>query len=314
VYDESNPFSFKPGGFIGGAGHGHTFKDKYGNYWHVATMKVSIRHMFERRLGLFPVFISKNGHWHAHTVWTDYPFIIPDEKTDFEKNDGFAGWNMLSFRKPVTASSALEGHEPAFAADERIETGWSAQTGNAGEWFQVDLGKNREVYAVQVNFADHDFTMRAPHPLFACQYVVEASDDGQKWTVIIDKSAGQQDAVHDLTVLARSVVTRYLRITNCRELPGKFSLYDFRIFGQGKGKVPGKVTGISVQRNPDDPRRFHLSWDKQANADGYVVHAKIKGGQTAQSVMVYDNEFEGGFFNRDSEYEFTVEAFNENGR
>ena len=36
-YVEDNPFSFKPGGFIGGAGHGHTFKDKYGNYWHVAS-------------------------------------------------------------------------------------------------------------------------------------------------------------------------------------------------------------------------------------------------------------------------------------
>ena len=53
-YVEDNPFSFKPGGFIGGAGHGHTFKDKYGNYWHVASMTISVRHWFERRLGLFP--------------------------------------------------------------------------------------------------------------------------------------------------------------------------------------------------------------------------------------------------------------------
>jgi hypothetical protein len=28
TYMENSPFSFKPGGFIGGAGHGHTFKDK----------------------------------------------------------------------------------------------------------------------------------------------------------------------------------------------------------------------------------------------------------------------------------------------
>jgi hypothetical protein len=31
------------------------------------------------------------------------------------------------------------------------------------------------------------------------------------------------------------------------------------------------------------------------------------------AVMVYDNRYEGGFFNRDSRYYFSVEAFNENG-
>jgi hypothetical protein len=314
TYVENSPFSFKPGGFIGGAGHGHTFQDKYGNYWHVASMKISQRHMFERRLGLFPVYFDWENELNVHTVLTDYPFIIPDKKIDFEKNDGFAGWNMLSFRKQVTASSAQEGYEPALASDERIETRWAAQTGKPGEWLQVDLGREMEVNAIQVNFADHDFILRAPHPLFYYRYVVEASLKGKKWTVIIDKSNNDRDAVHDLTVLPRPVTARYLRITNKKELPGKFSLYDFRIFGDGKGKTPAEVTGIKAERNAGDKRRFFVSWNKQPNADGYIVHARLKGKPAPpQSIMVYDNEYEGGFFNRDSEYEFTVEAFNENG-
>jgi hypothetical protein len=70
-----------------------------------------------------------------------------------------------------------------------------------------------------------------------------------------------------------------------------------------------------MYRKLDDSRRFFVSWDKQPDADGYIVHARLKGKLSPpQSVMVYDNEYEGGFFNRDSEYEFTVEAFNENGR
>ena len=166
TYMPSSPFSFKPGGFVGGAGHGHTFLDKYGNYWHVASMKISQRHWFERRLGLFPLYIAGNGVVGQHSTWTDYPFIVPDKKTDFEHNDGFAGWHMLSFRKPATASSALEGYAPELAADEQIETWWAAKTGNVGEWLQVDLKKKMEICAIQANFADHDFTMRAPHPLF----------------------------------------------------------------------------------------------------------------------------------------------------
>ncbi|MBI9065365.1 MAG: family 43 glycosylhydrolase, partial [Marinilabiliaceae bacterium] len=41
-YAEHNPFSYKPEGFICGAGHGSTIKDRYGNYWHFATMSVNI--------------------------------------------------------------------------------------------------------------------------------------------------------------------------------------------------------------------------------------------------------------------------------
>ncbi|MDR1381545.1 MAG: family 43 glycosylhydrolase [Tannerella sp.] len=316
VYDATSPFSFKPGGFVGGAGHGHTFKDRYGNYWHVASMTISVRHMFERRLGLFPVYLSGDGHIHAHTLWSDYPYEIPQQKADFARNDFSKRWNLLSYRKNTDASSSLSEYGPEKAVDERIETWWSAQTGNAGEWLQADLEKEMDVRAVQVNFADHDFVIRAPHPPFYYRYVIEASGDGKKWTVVADKSANGKDAVHDLIVLEKPVKARYLRITSAGEVPGKFSLSGFRIFGNGNGngKAPEKVSGIRVQRNPDDPRRFFLSWNRQAAADGYVIHARLKGGGPPLSVMVYDNEYESGFFNRDSEYEFSVETFNENGR
>ena len=49
-YEPYSPFCHKPGGFIGGAGHGATFQDKYGNYWRVITMVISVLDMFERRL------------------------------------------------------------------------------------------------------------------------------------------------------------------------------------------------------------------------------------------------------------------------
>ncbi|GHT72189.1 endo-1,4-beta-xylanase [Bacteroidia bacterium] len=313
TYQESSPFSFKPGGFIGGAGHGHTFQDKYGNYWHVATMKISQRHMFERRLAIFPLYITSNGQWHEHTLWADYPFVIPGKKVDFEKNDLSVGWNLLSYDKPVLASSFELGFLPSYAVNEKVENGWSAQTGSAGEWLQVDLKKKAEVRAIQVNFADQDFTFRPPHALFAYQYKIEASDDGVKWKTIVDKTKNTKDAVHELIVLPKPVEARYLRITNTKELPGKFSLYGFRIFGKGNGAVPQSVTGLTVKRNPEDARRFSLSWNRQKQADGYIIRVGLTGQGIVQSIMVHDNRYEGGWFNRNSEYTFSVEAFNENG-
>lgn len=44
-----------------GAGHGSTIADKYGNYWHASTMRISVNHDFERRVGLFPAGFDKDG-------------------------------------------------------------------------------------------------------------------------------------------------------------------------------------------------------------------------------------------------------------
>ena len=44
-----------------GAGHGDTFQDKHGNWWHVASTVISQRHMFERRIGFFPVQFTQDG-------------------------------------------------------------------------------------------------------------------------------------------------------------------------------------------------------------------------------------------------------------
>ena len=313
TYEETSPFSFKPGGFIGGAGHGHTFLDIYGNYWHVASMKISNRHMFERRLGLFPLYITEEGIFGQHSVWTDYPFMIPNEKVDFEKDNRSMNWNMLSHNKITTASSTLDGFLPIYASNEYVENWWSAKTGNPGEWLSVDLNEMMKVTAIQVNFADQDFTIRAPHEPFAYQYIIEASEDGKKWRTIVDKSTNTRDAVHELIVLNQPIETRNLRITNKKELPGKFSLYGFRVFGQGKGELPQEVTNVNVQRNPEDKRRFLVTWDEQAQATGYIVNVGIKKDLLLNSIMVYENQYEGGFFNRDSDYYFSIDSFNENG-
>ena len=37
---KNNPYSYKPGGFLRGAGHGSTMEDRYGNWWHTATMQI----------------------------------------------------------------------------------------------------------------------------------------------------------------------------------------------------------------------------------------------------------------------------------
>lgn len=81
-YVAHNPFSLKPGGYIDGAGHGSTFQDRYGNWWHTSTMCICVHHKFERRLGLWPAGFDADGVLFCNTRFGDYPTKIPQEKWD----------------------------------------------------------------------------------------------------------------------------------------------------------------------------------------------------------------------------------------
>jgi hypothetical protein len=47
---------------------------------------------------------------------------------------------------------------PTIAVDESIKTYWSASTADKGEWIQTDLGDISTVNAVQINYADQDYS------------------------------------------------------------------------------------------------------------------------------------------------------------
>jgi len=46
TYQAHNPFSYKPGGYARGAGHGSTFQDPQGNWWHTSTIAIGASSTF----------------------------------------------------------------------------------------------------------------------------------------------------------------------------------------------------------------------------------------------------------------------------
>ena len=58
---ENNPYSYKPSGFITGAGHGSTVEDIREGFWHISSMRISRSHKFERRLGLWKAGFDEAG-------------------------------------------------------------------------------------------------------------------------------------------------------------------------------------------------------------------------------------------------------------
>jgi hypothetical protein len=313
-YETYSPFSYKPGGFAGGAGHGSTFQDKYGNYWHIATMSISIRHIFERRLGLFPAAFDKDGVLRTFTSFGDYPAIVPERKADFDKESTFKGWMLLSYKKKAEASTAMDGFPVGNAFDEDVRTWWSANTGGSGEWLTVELDKGSAVYAIQINFADNKSTLMPGSKEISYRYKIMASQDGKSWDVIADKSNNTADACHDYFQLMKPVRTRFVRVENVSVPDGLFSVYDLRIFGTREGDAPEGVREFSISRSESDTRKALVEWPADDRATGYVVNYGTAPDKLYTSVMVYDAAslvLTG--LNRDVTYYFSVDAFNESG-
>jgi xylan 1,4-beta-xylosidase len=308
-----NPYAYKPSGFALGAGHGNTFKDVYGNYWHTGTVGINTKHLFERRINLLPAAFDAEDNLYANAYFGDYPYYIPSKPVkDISKL--FTGWMLLSYHKPVEASSVLDTFALKNAVDENMRTFWSAKTGNKGEWLSIDLQRQYNVCAIQINFADNGVKLLGRADYKPYQYLIEYSNDNKKWNVLIDKINNTNDFPHDYFELKNRIKTRYLRITNHNVPDGTFAISGFRVFGKGNGHLPKKVKNIKIERNEADKKTVKISWDKVPDAVGYNVRYGIAKDKLYLNYQVYsDNSITISSLDKNANYYFTIDSFNENG-
>ena len=300
-----SPFSSKPGGFITGAGHGSTFQDAYGNWWHAATMRVSVNHRFERRLGIFPAGFDDEGVLFCNQIFGDYPTVAPTGPVD-PWTGTQTGWMLQSYRARTSATSSAPGHGPELAADEDVRTWWVAGSADPGQALTLDLREARLVHAVQVNVADHQLNrhkprrsrrgpdeqpaaLRAVHPQdHPVRYVLEGSRDGVDWRVLHDGRVDRSDRPHRLVVLPDAEMLRFLRVTGV-SVPwdAPFALSGVRVFGHHDVAAPEPITPHAVRTGPLDAA---VSWSASAGADGYNVRYGLSKDRLYHSWQVWGAE------------------------
>lgn len=315
TYQKHNPMSYKPGGFVQGSGHGGTFIDNKGNYWHVSTCMLSLKYKFERRIGLYPTAFDQDGVMYSSAAFGDSPNYNADKDI---KNpaDRFTGWMLLTLNKPVTVSSTDSTFNPAAITDESMRTYWAAKTADPGEWAMVDLGGPRIVNAVQVNYYDHNTTQFDRANDLYHQYRLYASDNGKDWDLVVDKSDNDRDVPHDYVELQQPLTTRYLKLENLHMPSGNFCLQGLRAFGYDPAaKAPAAVKTLKVNRDKADPRNAMITWSPVDGAYGYNVYYGVEPGKLYNAITVYgENEYDMRGLDRDTPYYFSIEALNEAGR
>ena len=309
-YAPHNPFSYKPGGFINGAGHGSTVKGPAGQYWHFSTMAVAVNIGWERRIGMFPTYFDEDGLLHSNTAYGDYPHYAPHIPG---KMGEFTGWMLLSYRKPVTASSQLEDYAPEFVVDENIKSFWVAEQNDDQQWIEIDLETPGTVYAIQVNYNDYESDFYGKPLGIHHRYTIEGSKDGDNWRILVDRKNSFKDVPNDYVELGNPETVRYIRYKNIHVPTTHLSISGLRVFGKGSGNPPAKITDFEPQRH-EDRRDITLRWEKINDAQGYNIRWGIAPDKLYSSWLVYDkNEHLMKGLGRDQSYYFAVEAFNENG-
>jgi hypothetical protein len=310
---QSMPLSYKPGGFARGAGHGATFQDKWNNYWHVSTISISVKNSFERRLGMWPAGFDKDDIMYCNTAFGDYPHYLPDGKED-HLTSRFTDWMLLNYNKPVQVSSSLSGYPPNNAVDESIRSYWSAESGDAGEWISSDLGEESTVRAIQINYADQDAALMGKHTDIYHQYKIYSSEDGKKWTLLVDKSKNLTDVPHDYIELSKPVEARFIKMENLHLPTGKFAISGLRVFGSGHGNKPDPVKNFIVLRTVKDKRSAWLKWTQVDNAYAYNIYIGTSPDKLYNCIMVYGaNEYWLKAMDKVIPYYFCIEAISENG-
>ena len=313
-YAAHNPFCYKPGGFATGAGHGSTVCGPGGIYWHFGTIHLSINYKFERRLCMFPTFFDEDGVMYSDTYFGDYPHYSPDQVSRQTTSGGFQGWMLLSYGKPVKASSQLESYPVENVTDENLKTFWVAEKNDDKQWVEIDLEEVSDVYALQLNFFDYEETgFWGRMPNLRQRYLVEASVDGARWRVLVDYRNSFRDAPHNYIELDQPIEARYIRYRH-HYVPGKnLAMGDIRVFGLGRGKKPATVKGFTVVREADE-RNARISWKAVKGAQGYNVLWGVALDKLYSSWMVYgDNSLDLRALTVGQKYYFAIEAFNENG-
>lgn len=270
---ENAPYSYHPGGFITGAGHGSTFRGE-GALWHTSTARISRTHFFERRLGLWKAGFDEDDELYCDQRFGDWVHAVEDAPFKAPR------WMLLSYQKPCTVSSSPE--DAKNITDENIRALW--QSAEQQGTVILDLEKVCTVHAVQLNFGDNFGSVSLPargeeemkahgryidDEKFPLRWYLEYSEDGAQWQMWEDHRSAEDDRAHPLLVNEEGISLRYLRLT-VTEMPYSQNacLAGIRVFGVCGCPAPAPASNVRLSLE-EDGEGFFAEW--QGSAMGYNV-------------------------------------------
>ncbi|HEX9958558.1 MAG TPA: discoidin domain-containing protein, partial [Fibrella sp.] len=254
----------------------------------------------------------------------DYPHYLPTKPLQ-NRDELFTGWMLLNYKKPVVASSTLataptDTVTADRVADENPRTFWVAGRNRPGETLTTDLGTERDIRAVQVDYIDYKQTIFDSDSTVYTQFKILTSTDGKKFDMVADltKEPKKDHACAYVEIPTRAdgkpVRARYVRYEHVYVAGPTLAINAFRVFGNGAGKAPAIPTMTAVRQK--DQRNADLAWVNVPGATGYNIRWGIAPDKLYQTYQFWNDQpgrFELRALNVGVPYYFAIESFNENG-
>jgi xylan 1,4-beta-xylosidase len=248
-------------------------------------------------MAMFPAGFDRDGQLFANTRFGDFPHFVDDQR--------FSGWMLLSYRKAASAENIT---------DENPRTYWVGEN-KPGTTVTIDLGREYEVRALQVNYTDYKSGIFKSDETVYTQFRMHASRDGKQWQTIADLTEEKRDRPNAYIELAEPVRARHIRYEHVYVAGPHLAISDIRVFGNGEGRPPRTPAKLEVRRDSDERNAF-LKWKKVPGAVGYNILWGIRPDKLYQTYQVWADrgeELEIRALNVGQEYWFAIEAFDENG-
>lgn len=272
---------------------------------------------------------------HSDTHYGDYPRFAPSHPT---KAGQHTGWMLLSYRGKTTLSTSQMQIRKSTTNDDEVEvfeipiekdgngeilsevltdespkSYWVAEANDRDQWVKIEMQQPGKIYAIQLNFHDHESGIYTRVEGLRHRFLVESSQDGSTWQTVIDRSESYKDAPNAYEVLKQPIEAKFVRYRNVNVPGPNLALSEIRVFGLGLGKKPEAVKNFKLERQ-SDRRDAALEWEKVDDAQGYNIRWGIAPDKLYHSWLVYEaNSLFMRNLDRDTEYYFSIESFNENG-
>ena len=319
TYAPYNPVSYKPGGFVEGAGHGSTVEDLNGNWWNTGTSWIGYNWTFERRVVMFPAHFYPDGQMAVSTRFGDFPQRMPSGKIG-DPESLFTGWMLLSYQAKASASSSLAEFAPSNVTDENPRSFWVAARNERGETLTLDLGKPMTARAIQVNFADYKSGRFDDGPEIYTEFTLEGSRDGKHWSKLAATGTPRRDRPNAYFELADPATVRFVRYVHGHVGAKTLAIADLRVFGNS-GEADPSVPTLKLARRTSDPRDATVAWTASKGAIGYNVLWGIRPDRLTETYQVFADQLSDpghpalALHSLDAaqSYSVAIEAFNRNG-
>ncbi len=182
--------------------------------------------------------------------------------------------------KTATASSYEDSTRmPDNGIDGDLSTMWIADSGEAGQWWMVDLGTTYNVTESELTFETSGEVWK---------YKIEGSIDGTNFNELYDLTAdGSSDTIQNHSY---NSVARYLRITFSAAPGTKWTAFkEFKVYGTPKTVtylIKNRWTGWNIKASDtsdaaicsDEDTGLYAQWERET-VDGYVLYKNIMTGE-----------------------------------